>query len=190
MQRIKIFLEDAIEFNLRFGDKMKVSVKEIVLFGVLGGFIAASQIVLSFLPNIEIVSLLIILFSLTYRKKALYIVYTFVIIMGMTYGFGLWWFGYIILWPLLSVMTFSFNKYIEERYLRLSIYSGIFGLIFGSLYAILYTLFGGLNAGVAYWISGIQYDIVHGLGNYFIMIILGEKVVNLLNNLNKRYLYV
>jgi len=166
---------------------MKVSVKELILFGVLGGFIAVSQIALSFLPNIETVSLLIILFSLIYRKKALYIVYTFVVIMGLSYGFGLWWFGYVILWPILSTITYRIRNFISEKYLALSLYSGIFGLLFGFLYAIPYGIFGGLNAGLTYWIAGIPYDIVHGVGNYFIMISLGKKLFDLVNKLNNRY---
>ena len=167
---------------------MKISVKELILFGVLGGFVSASQVALSFLPNIETVSLFIILFSLIYRKKALYIVFTFVLIMGIVYGVGLWWFGYVILWPLLSIITFTFRRFIEEKYLTLSIYSGAFGLLFGFFYAIPYAVFGGLNAGITYWVAGIPFDIIHGAGNYFIMLFLGETLFNLLNNLNNIYL--
>lgn len=166
---------------------MKISVKELILFGVLGGLVAVSKIALSFLPNIETVSLFIILFSLIYRKKALYIVFTFVIIMGLIYGFGLWWFGYLILWPILSITTYKLGSFISEKYLALAIYSGTFGLLFGFFYAIPYGLFGGLNAGLTYWIAGIPYDIVHGVGNYFIMILLGERLFKLLNRLNKGF---
>ena len=166
---------------------MKISVKELILFGVLGGVVSVSQIALSFLPNIETVSLFIIIFSLIYKKKALYIVYTFVTIMGISHGFGLWWFGYVILWPILSVVTCKIGKLINRKYLALSIYSGIFGLLFGFFYAIPYAIFGGLNAGIAYWVTGIQFDIIHGVGNYFMMIFLGEKLFNLLNKLNNRY---
>lgn len=166
---------------------MKISVKELILFGALGGIISISQVALSFLPNIETVSLFIILFSLIYRNKVLYIVYTFVAIMGIVHGFGLWWFGYVILWPLLSIITFSIRRFIEGRYLALAIYSGIFGLLFGFFFAIPHAIFGGLNAGIVYWITGIQFDIIHGVGNYFIMLLLGEKVFDLLNNLNNRY---
>lgn len=166
---------------------MKISVKELILFGALGGIISISQVALSFLPNIETVSLFIILFSLIYRKKVLYIVYTFVSIMGIVHGFGLWWFGYVVLWPLLSIITFSIRRLIEGKYLALAIYSGIFGLLFGFFYAIPHAVFGGLNAGIVYWVAGIQFDIIHGVGNYFIMLLLGEKIFNLLNNLNNRY---
>jgi energy-coupling factor transport system substrate-specific component len=167
---------------------MKFKTRELILFGVLGGLLSASQIALSFIPNIEIVTLLIILFSMIYKKKALYIVYVFVMVMGVVYGFGLWWIGYIILWPFLSILTLRIRRFIEGKYLVLAIYSGIFGFLFGFFYAIPYVFFGGLNMGIVYWISGLQFDIIHGIGNFFMMILLGEKLFDLLNKLNNRYL--
>lgn len=70
----------------------------------------------------------------------------------------------------------------------MSIYSGIFGLLFGTFFAIPYAVFGGINAGIAYWVSGIPYDIIHGVGNYFIMLVLGEYLFNLINKLNEKYI--
>lgn len=168
---------------------MKCSVKELILFGVLAAILTTSQVSLSFIPNVETVSLLIILHSLIYEKKSIYIVVIFVMMMGLIYGFGTWWFGYLIIWPSLSMITCLIRNKVKERYLLLSIYSGIFGLIFGALYAIPVFIFTGINSGIGYWISGIPYDIIHGTGNYFIMLFLGERIFKLLNRLNKKYFY-
>lgn len=168
---------------------MKVKSRELILFGMLGGLTAAMQMALSFIPNIEVVTLLIILFSLIYKRKTLYIVFTFVTLMGLLHGFGLWWFGYVILWPLLSLLTVFLREKFINNYLALSIYSSAFGFLFGFFYAIPYAVFGGFNAGLSYWISGIPYDMVHGLGNYFIMLLLGKKVFNILIMVSKRYFY-
>ena len=48
---------------------MKCSVKELILFGVLAAILTISQVSLSFIPNVETVSLLIILYSLIYEKN-------------------------------------------------------------------------------------------------------------------------
>ena len=50
--------------------------------------------------------------------------------------------------------------------------SGAFGLGFGALCAIPYALGGGLAYGVSWWISGIPYDIAHGLGNVIAVLVL------------------
>lgn len=165
--------------------KMKLSVKELILFGMLGGIVSLSQIALSFIPNVETVTLFIIIFSLIYREKALFIVFVFVAVMGIVYGFGLWWWGYVVIWPLLCILTIKIRKILLKGSLVMAIYSGIFGLLFGVFFAIPYAIFGGINAGIAYWISGIPYDIIHGVGNYFIMLVLGEPLLKLINRLNK-----
>lgn len=167
--------------------QMKLSVKELILFGMLGGIVSLSQIALSFIPNVETVTLFIIIFSLIYRKKALFIVFVFVIIMGIIYGFGLWWWGYLIIWPLLCLLTIRLKKILLKSSIIRSVYSGLFGLLFGAFFAIPYAIFGGINAGIAYWISGIPFDIIHGVGNYFIMLILGETLLKLINKLNSKY---
>ena len=166
---------------------MKVKSRELILFGMLGGLTAAMQMALSFIPNIEVVTLLIILFSLIYKRKTLYIVFTFVTLMGLLHGFGLWWFGYVILWPLLSLLT----VFLREKFINIVFTINTIRLLFlfGFFYAIPYAVFGGFNTGLSYWISGIPYDMVHGLGNYFIMFLLGKKVFNILIMVSRRYFY-
>lgn len=166
---------------------MKLKTRKLILFGMLGSLTAIGQMALSFLPNVEVVTLFIILFSLIYEKEVLYIVCTFILLMGLLHGFGLWWFGYVILWPLLSILTVILKKKLMNNYLLLAIYSGTFGALFGFFYAIPYGIFGGLNAGITYWISGIPYDVVHGVGNYFLMMMLGKRLFKVFNKLNNRY---
>ncbi|GAA0076758.1 hypothetical protein UT300005_11360 [Clostridium sp. CTA-5] len=166
---------------------IKINIRELILFGILSGVVIVSQIALSFIPNVELVTLLIILFSLIYKRKALYITGIFVVAMGLIHGFGTWWIGYLILWPLLSILTVLIRSVLLNKYLLLSIYSGIFGLLFGFFYAIPYAIFGGINAGITYWVAGIPFDIIHGVSNYFIMLLLGERLFNLIINLNKKY---
>lgn len=168
--------------------KMKLSIKELILFGMLGGIVSLSQIALSFIPNVETVTLFIIIFSLIYREKTLFVVFVFVSVMGIVYGFGLWWWGYLVIWPLLCVLTVKLRRILLKSSLIMSVYSGLFGLLFGAFFAIPYAVFGGINAGIAYWVSGIPYDIIHGVGNYFIMLVLGEFLFKLINRLNKRYI--
>lgn len=167
---------------------MKLTLKELILFSILGALLVLSQIALSFLPNIELVSLFIIIFTLVYGKKSLYSTFIFIIIMGVYYGFGLWWFGYIIVWPLLTFLTLILKRKLEGSYLTLSIFSAIFGLCFGAFYALPYLIIGNISYAITYWIRGLPYDFIHMVGNYFIMLFLGKTIYNLLIKLNKNYL--
>lgn len=168
---------------------MRNNLKTIILMGVLGAIVVVAQIALNFIPNVELVSLLLIIFTLIYEKKALYIVVIFTMAMGLIYGFGLWWIGYLVIWPALVMVTYIFRNKFNKNFLALAIFSAGFGLIFGALYAIPYIFTSGMNVAIAYWIRGIPFDLIHMVGNYFTMIVLGERIYKLLLIANKQYGY-
>ena len=89
---------------------MKLSVKEMVLFSMLTTVLLVAQVALSSIPNVEIVSLLVILYTLLLKKKTLYIIYIFAILEGLLYGFGLWWLMYLYVWTVLWGITMLFQK--------------------------------------------------------------------------------
>ena len=53
-------------------DKKALTVKEVALFGMLGGLTFGAKFVMSGLPNIEPVSLLVMLFAVVFGWKCLY----------------------------------------------------------------------------------------------------------------------
>lgn len=165
---------------------MKLNTRSLILYSLLGAILFVSQVTLSFLPNVEMVSFLIIIYSLLYGKNAQVPIIIFNMLMGLVYGFGPWIIGYLILWPLLSLITILFSKFLVEKYLALAIFSAIYGLIFGFLYSIPYFSIDPSYA-IAYWISGLPYDIVHMVSNYFIMLTLGKIFYNLIKKLNIQY---
>ena len=67
--------------------------KELVRDAFLAALLLVLQVSLSWLPNIELVSLLMILYTLVFRRHVWVILYVFVILEGLIYGFGLWWFS-------------------------------------------------------------------------------------------------
>ena len=52
---------------------------EIIILSYMSVILVGVQYVLSFLPNIELVSLLVIIFTLVYRRKVLYTIYLYVL---------------------------------------------------------------------------------------------------------------
>lgn len=168
---------------------MKLSVRELVLFAILGSILTVGQVAFGFLPNIEIVSFLIILFTLIYEKKAIYSVMVFVILEGVFYGIGPWWFGYICIWPTLVLLTLLLRNWLKEDFLRLSIFSAGFAILFGALFALPYVLIGNFTYALTFWINGLPFDLIHMVGNYFVMLILGEVVYKNLCKLNTLHIY-
>ena len=50
-------------------DKAKITIREIALFGMLGALTFAAKVAMAGLPNIEPVSLFVMLFAVTFGRK-------------------------------------------------------------------------------------------------------------------------
>lgn len=146
--------------------------------GALTAVVFVAQVAMGFLPNFEVVTLLFILYTLVFGKKAFFIIYVFVLLEGFFYGFGLWWINYMYVWGLQAAVTLLFKR--QDSAVFWSILSGFYGITFGALCAIPYFFMGGAPSAFAYWISGIAYDIPHCVGNVVLCLLLYRPLKNLL----------
>lgn len=138
--------------------------------GIMTAVVFTGQIAMGFLPNIEIVTLLFILYTLFLGKKVFLIIYAFVLLEGIYYGFGLWWFNYLYVWTILAILVLIFRS--QESVWFWSIFSGFFGLSYGALCSIIYLFIGGVNTAFAYWVSGLGFDVLHCIGNVAVCLVL------------------
>lgn len=149
---------------------MKLEIKDIVLIGMMVAMIEAAKLSLAAIPNVELVSFLIIIFTLYFGKKIIYVIGTFVLIEGIMYGFGVWWIMYLYVWPLLALVTWLLRK--QQSVWIFSAMSGVFGLLFGALCSIPYFFIGGWQMAFSWWIAGIPYDMIHGVSNFIVCMVL------------------
>lgn len=159
-----------------------MKIRDIVMIGILSAILLVAQVGLAFIPNVELVSLLIILYTKIYKSKALYIIYVFVMLEGIIYGFGLWWINYTYVWTVLFIIVLLFRK--EEATLFWTIICGFYGLLFGALCSIPYFFMGGIPSAFAYFVSGIPFDIMHGIGNCAVAIVLYRPLYHVLKKLS------
>ena len=158
--------------------KKGLSLGETVLFGMLGALTFALQVVMAPLPNIEPVSLLVMLFAAVFGWKSLYCVYTFVAMEALFYGIGLWNINYLYIWTILAVAAILVRK--MESVFGWALLSGVFGLCFGLLCGIVDVFIGGFGYAAAKWVSGIPFDLLHCGGNFAIALILWKPLRTLL----------
>lgn len=162
----------------------KISVREMVLFGVLGALTFAAKYVMSFLPNIEPVSLCVMLFAVVFGKKWVYPVYLYVAMEILFYGISLWNINYLYIWAVLAVAAYLLRQ--MRHPLGWALVSGTFGLLFGALCGIVDVFIGGFGYAVTKWVSGIPFDILHCAGNFVIALMLFVPLRNLLEKLYGR----
>lgn len=147
-----------------------ISARRICAIGLCGALLLAVQIVLSPLPNIELVSLLVIVYTLTLGSDTLYIIYLFALLEGVVYGFGLWWFTYLYVWTLLYLAVRALRG-IDSAVLW-AVIAAIYGLLFGTLTSVPYFITGGVGGGVAYILGGLTFDFLHCGGNFVLVLLL------------------
>ena len=160
---------------------MKLTTRETVLFGILGGATFGLKVCMMMLPNIEPVTLLVILFAVTFGKKAIYPIYVYVALELLFYGFNLWVINYLYLWPLLAFIAWQLRN--MPHPLGWAVLSGMFGLLFGLMCTPVYAVIGGLSFAFSWWVSGIPYDIIHCISNFAIALTLFAPAKKLLNRL-------
>ncbi len=159
----------------------KLTIREVVLFGVLGALTFALQVVMSGLPNIEPVSLLVMLFAVTFGWKALWPVYIFVAMEILFYGFSLWNIYYLYIWAVLALVAITLRS--MESKLCWALVGAVYGLLFGALCAVADVFVGGFSYAIAKWVSGIPFDVTHCIGNFVIVLLLFDPLRKLLARL-------
>ena len=142
---------------------------ELAVFPMLAVIMFCSKLLMEALPNIHIVGMLVVLYTVVFRTKALIPIYIYVFLTGIYAGFDVWWVPYLYIWTVLWAMTMCLPKNMP-RAAAIVVYSvvcGVHGFLYGVLYAPAQVFFFGFNfeQTVAWIISGIPFDIFHGVGN-------------------------
>ena len=148
----------------------KLNIRELVLFAMLGSLTFCAKVVMMLLPNIEPVSLMVMLFAVTFGKKCIYPIYVYVALELMVYGFNLWSINYLYIWLILAFAAWLLKD--TQSALGWAILSGAFGLLFGLLCAPVYLVTGGIGGAVTWWLSGIPFDLMHCAGNFAMALML------------------
>ena len=107
--------------------------KAIALVGVTAATVECGKLVLSALPNIEVVTLLLALYGYVFGWYGVLSALVFVSIEPLIYGFGTWLPAYLIYWPLVALVFMLLGKIkLKNRWLITAVAVGmtfLFGLL-------------------------------------------------------------
>lgn len=161
--------------------RLPTAAREVALFGMLGALTFGAKVVMMGLPNIEPVSLLVMVFVVTFGKKALFPIYVYVLLELFLFGFGLWTSSYLYIWLILALAAWLLRN--MRSPLGWAVLSGTFGLLFGALCAPVCLLTGGPAFALSWWISGIPFDLAHCAGNFTLALVLFHPLRRLFSRL-------
>ena len=151
-------------------DKKVLTVREVTLFGILAALTFGAKVAMSYLPNIEPVTLFLTVFGAVFGWKALFIVYVYVLAEILFYGIGTWNINYLYIWVIPAVAGWLLRRW--KNPVLWAVLAGLYGLLFGLLCAPVDICIGGVGYAISKWISGIPFDTAHCAGNFVLALLL------------------
>jgi len=155
---------------------------------MLATLMFTSKLIMEALPNIHLLGMLTMVYTLAFRGKALIPIYLYVLMNGVYAGFNMWWFPYLYIWTVLWALTMLLPKEMP-RGVKMTLYPALcalHGFAFGTLYAPAQAVMFGfdLEQTLAWIMAGIPFDIIHGVSNIFtglLVLPLSELLLKLYN---------
>jgi energy-coupling factor transport system substrate-specific component len=151
-----------------------ISIYELCLYPMLGALMFCSKVIMEVLPNIHMLGLLTMVYTVVFRRRALIPIYIYVFLNGLYAGFNMWWVPYLYILTILWGITMLLKE--EKSPVIWAFISGFFGLFFGTLCSVPYFITGGVHMGLSWIIAGLQMDIIHGIGNFFVALVLFQPL--------------
>ena len=165
-----------------------MEIRDIALIALISAIATAGKLALAFIPNVEIITLLFILYTTTLGlKRSLPAALVFTTTEVLLFGFGTWLLGYYIIWPLLILLTAILDKKTDKE-IFFALLAAVFGFASGLIFALVESLFYGYVFGFSYWLRGLPFDVVRGVSNFIIVLLLFKPLKETLKTNYIKYL--
>ncbi len=161
-----------------------MTTRKLVALSLLAAVMVGLQVALAALPNIEAVSLLVMVYTVVLGSGVAYILAVFVVLEMLLWGVHTWVLSYLYVWAVLAALAWLLRR-MESR-LGWALLSGAYGLSFGALCALVYLPVGGWRMFAATWVAGIPFDLLHCAGNFGMALLLFKPCRRVLSYLWER----
>jgi len=169
-------------------ENIAVGIKEIVQSAAIAALLLAGQVALRVIPNVEIVTVVIIVSAFVFRARVT-VLSAIVFCTGQwfIYGFGYWVVAYYIYWPLLAFVSLSLK--LCKNKAVCNILAVILAVVLTSFFGVLTTatdvIMSGLSRDfftffVVIYVRGVYFYITHIVSNAVIVALLFSPLAKIL----------
>ena len=105
---------------------------DVCMLGVAAASLTATKLALSWLANVELVTVLIVYYTLIFKRlRAFFVVNIFILVECFIYGFGTWVVSYIIHWNFLVFFIGILEKRGVKKSIFFSLWATLITFLFG-----------------------------------------------------------
>ena len=176
--------------------KRSLLTKDIVLTALAAALLSAGKQALAAIPNVEVVTLLIMLYAACLKPQIAFIATgIFIVIECFIWGVHTWVLAYVIHWNFVAFMTFLLARVfkLKNRFIYLA-FTIVVTAAFGVLTTLIDSIIGAGRTGRSFsliftitYMRGIYFYIVHVVGNAAFNIVLFAPMRMLLDKLMIKY---
>lgn len=170
----------------------KSGARGIALVAIMAATIEVGKLALSFLPNIEVVTLLCALYGYVFGFYGVVAAAVFVCIEPMIYGVGTWVATYMIYWPLVAAVFMLLGSAKVKRRLPITLIALGLTVFFGVLSAAIDVTVYGIGIGyfknfLVYYLRGIPFYVTQLLCNAVVFPLLFKFLSKKLSTIGARF---
>ena len=170
--------------------------KDIVLTALAAALLSAGKQALVAIPNVEVVTLLIMLYAACFKPQIAFIATgVYIVIECFIWGIQTWVLAYVIHWNFIAFATFLLARVlkVKNRFIYLAftvLVTTSFGVLTSAIDAVVASMRSRYTFGVlfvAIYLRGVYYYIVHIVGNAAFNIALFAPMRDVLDKLMIKY---
>lgn len=148
----------------------KVNTKQtyvLTRIALLTALVSVGRLSFSFLPNVQPMTVLLVIISLYFGwKHGLAVSILSVLVTNLTLGMGPWTFAQIAAYSVLMLLTALIEESHESIPMPvLQLYVAFLGILYGLVVSLVLAPVLGWNIFIPYYLSGLGYDLLHAVGN-------------------------
>ncbi|SFH69971.1 ECF transporter S component [Pisciglobus halotolerans] len=164
--------------------KSVFSVQRIALLGLLTALCYVSRVIFQFLPNVQPVTVILIILVLKMTVVDSWIVAILsILISNIQLGMGVWTIAQILSFSILVGITGLLIKpFINQiPFVVMVLYAGLTGYLYGFIISAVQAPFFGIQNFWAYYLAGLPFDTMHALGNAAFYVLLAPVLGSILD---------
>ncbi|MHC5216253.1 ECF transporter S component [Enterococcus sp. LJL128] len=161
------------------------SIREIAYLSLVIAACVVGRLVFQPLPNVQPMTAIFLIITIQLGlSRGMIVALLSVLITNFYLGMGIWTFSQLLsyFFILLIVMVLSRFKEFRNSYFLQSLFSFLAGFLYGLIISFIDVQVYGMPAFLPYYLQGIPFDFMHGIGNLIFYLILAPVFIRLLQN--------